>query len=295
MAMVNRLSSCQGRVAAVRGPPAQLGTGLSEVLQLPNKIKNNAARFRARTFSRRMARIRVAEANGRATVGALSLENGDRVTVTSRSWRSTGVSLLAIGTLGLTLSGCGMSVLTSGMGGGMFGGGTSSTGTPKRVTEETMLSSAKADNAGSTGGDGVARGCPRFQISSRDHHVTIYEPGRAGDGLGVMHRGEITRTARECHIEGNRVTVKYGFSGRILLGPRGRSGPISLPYRVSVLDPKRARIAGDRATVESNVSPDKPIAYFSQVRTVTFDVPEGARAGDIDVFVGFESDTPGAG
>lgn len=229
-------------------------------------------------------------------VGGLPLEpNGDRVTVTSRSWRSTGLNLLAIGTLGIALSGCGMSVLTSGMGGGMFGGGTSSTGTPKRVTEEGMLSSAKADSAGGTVGEGVARGCPRFQIASRDHHVTIYEPGRAGDGLGVMHRGEITRTARECHIEGNRVTVKYGFSGRILLGPRGRPGAITLPYRVSVLDPKRARIAGDRASVESTVSLDKPIAYFSAVRTVTFDVPEGARAGDIDVFVGFEQDTPGAG
>jgi hypothetical protein len=31
------------------------------------------------------------------------------------------------------------------------------------------------------------------------------------------------------------------------------------------------------------------------VRTVTFDVPQGARAGDIDVFVGFEQNTPGAG
>ena len=220
--------------------------------------------------------------------------NGDRVTVQSRSWQSTGLRLIAVGTLGLALSGCGMSVLTSGMGGGMFGGGTSSTGTPKRVTEEGMLSSAKADGAGSVG-EGVARGCPRFQVASRDHHVTIYEPGRAGDGLGVMHRGEITRTARECHIEGNRVTVKYGFSGRILLGPRGRPGSITLPFSVAVLDPKRARIASDRATVESTVSLDKPIAYFSAVRTVTFDVPEGARAGDIDVFVGFEQNAPGAG
>lgn len=185
-----------------------------------------------------------------------------------------------------------MSVLSSGMG-GVFNSGTSSTGTPKRITEEGMLSSAKADGAGGT--NDVAHGCPRFQIANRDHHITIYEPGRAGDGLGVMHRGEITRTARECSIQGNRVTVKYGFSGRILLGPRGRPGSITLPVSVSVLDPKRARIANDRASVESTVTLDKPIGYFSNVRTVTFDVPEGARAGDIDVFVGFEQTAPGAG
>lgn len=292
--MVNRLSSCRNQDTAVHRPPAQLGTGLSEVLQLPNKIKNNGARSCARSFARRFARIGVAKPTEHAVAGNLPPKtNGDLVTFQSRSWQSTGLRLLAVGTLGLALSGCGMSVLSSGMGGGMFGG-TSSTGGSKRVTEEGMLSSAKADGAGAVN-DGVARGCPRFQVASRDHHVTIYEPGRAGDGLGVMHRGEITRTARECHIEGNRVTVKYGFSGRILLGPRGRPGAISLPFSVSVLDPKRARIAGDRAIVESVVSADKPIAYFSAVRTVTFDVPEGARAGDIDVFVGFEQNTPGAG
>jgi hypothetical protein len=207
------------------------------------------------------------------------------------SWRPAGVRLLAASVVGLTLAGCGMSTLTSGMG-GMFGG-TGSTGAPGRVTEESLLSSAKADGAGS--GGGVAHGCPRFQVASRDHHITIYEPGRAGDSLGVMHRGEITRTARECTIEGSRVTVEYGFSGRILLGPRGRPGVISLPVRVSVLDPKRASIGADRASVEASVTLDNPIAYFSQVRTVTFNVPEGARPGDIDVFVGFEPTTPGAG
>lgn len=225
--------------------------------------------------------------------GLPSKTHGDLVIKTSRSWRSAGVRLFVAGTVGLALAGCGMSTLTSGMGGGMFGG-TSSTGSQQRVTEEGMLSSAKADGASSGSGD-VAYGCPRFQVSSRDHHVTIYEPGRAGDGLGVMHRGEITRTARECSIQGNRVTVKYGFSGRILLGPRGRPGMVTLPVQVSVLDPKRAAIASDRATVESSVSLDKPIAYFSHVRTVTFEVPEGARAGDIDVFVGFERTAPGAG
>jgi len=218
---------------------------------------------------------------------------GDRVTSHHHcSWpRRAGV--LAISLAGVLLDGCGMSTLTSGMGGGMFGG-TGSTGPSQRVTEQSLLASAKADGA-SSGVGGVAHGCPRFQVASRDHHVTIYETGRAGDSLGVVHRGEITRTARECTIEGSRVTVKYGFSGRILLGPRGRPGMIALPVQVSVRDPKRAALGGDRTRVEANVSLDNPIGYFSQVRTVTFDIPEGSRPGDIDVFVGFEQTAPGAG
>ena len=256
---------------------------------MSNKIKSNGARSLA-------AGARAPVVTNSMAGGLSSYGNGDRVTgnmCTLRpARRLAGVRLLAISAVGLMLSGCGMSTLTSGMGGGMFGG-TGSTGSSGRVTEQSLLSSAKTDGASS--GGGVAHGCPRFQVASRDHHVTIYEPGRAGDSLGVVHRGEITRTARECSIEGGRVTVKYGFSGRILLGPRGRPGVVHLPVQVAVRDAKRASIGGDRTSVEAQVTIDNPIGYFSQVRTVTFDVPEGARPGDIDVFVGFEQTAPGAG
>lgn len=187
-----------------------------------------------------------------------------------------------------------MGSITSGIGGGMFGGGKSSKAGDQPLTKEGMLTAAKADGAMSVGGD-LAGGCPRFQVWPRDNHVTIYEPGRAGDGLGVIHRGEITQTARECHVEGNRVTVKYGFSGRVLLGPRGRAGSVTLPVNIFVTDAKRERIQQDKATVDVTISSDKPIGYFSAVKTLSFVVPEGARAGEFEIFVGFDQKAPGAG
>ena len=124
------------------------------------------------------------------------------------------------------LSACGMSSLTSGIGGGWFGSKKSPSSDVGSVSEDQLLAAAKTDSgvlATSSGGE-VAHGCPRFQVWSRDGYVTIYEQGQVGDGLAVMHRGEITKTARECNIEPGRVTVKYGFSGRVLLGPKGKSG-----------------------------------------------------------------------
>ncbi|MGE0701427.1 MAG: hypothetical protein AB7O57_20190 [Hyphomicrobiaceae bacterium] len=190
--------------------------------------------------------------------------------------------------------GCGMSSITSGIGGGMFGGGAATKTAEKAVTHEQMLSAAKANAPMAVGGD-LAGGCPRFAVWPRDHHVTIYEAGKVGDGLAVRHRGEITQTARECQIQGTRVTVKYGFSGRVLLGPKGQPGVVSLPVNVFVTDAKRARILNDRAAVDVTLAPDKPVGYFSAVRTVTFDVPVGARAGEFEVFVGFDQAAPGAG
>lgn len=188
-----------------------------------------------------------------------------------------------------------MSTLTSGLGGGL-GGGSKTPTASKGVSEEQLLTAAKNDGAGGvgTGGD-VSHGCPRFVVWPRDNNLTVYEQGRVGDGLAVMHRGEILKTARECQIEQGKVTVKYGFSGRVLLGPRGKAGNISMPLNVFVTDAKREKITTDKVKVDVAVAVDKPIGYFSIVRTVTFNVPEGARAGEFEVFVGFERNVPGAG
>jgi hypothetical protein len=202
-----------------------------------------------------------------------------------------------VAALGLLVGGCGMSSLTSGIGGGWFGGAKSTKTEVGSVSEDQLLAAAKSDtgsisNVGSTE---MAFGCPRFQVWSRDGYVTIYEPGRVGDGLAVMHRGEITKTARECHIEGNRITVKYGFSGRVLLGPKGRTGQVMLPLNVFVADAKRDKVATDSVKIDVDVALDKPIGYFSVVRSVTFAVPEGSRPAEFEVFVGFDRTAPGAG
>ena len=101
-----------------------------------------------------------------------------------------------------------MSSLTSGLSGGMFGG--SQRPESGTVSREQLLSAAKSDFRGPTGATPikVSHGCPRFQVWSRDNNVTIYETGRAGDQMAVMHRGEITQTARECSIAPGQVTVR---------------------------------------------------------------------------------------
>jgi len=208
---------------------------------------------------------------------------------------SRALSTLALIGVAAMLGGCGMSSLTSGLGGGMFG--SSTTAANDGVNADQLLVAAKSGDAatGSTNVGEISTGCPRMVLASRDNNITFYEPGRAGDGLAIMHRGEITKTARECVVEPGRVTVKYGFSGRVLLGPKGKAGSISLPVNVIVTDSKRAQIAADKMKVDVSVGDDKPIGYFSAVHSVTFAIPEGSRAGEFEMTVGFDSKAAGAG
>ena len=195
------------------------------------------------------------------------------------------------------VSGCGMSSLTSGLGTSVFGGATSSTSSQvKTVSEDQLLSAAKAgDGSAPAAITSDAGGCPRFVVGQRDNNLTIYEAGRVGDGLAIIHRGEITKTGRECQIEPGKVTVRYGFAGRVLLGPKGKSGIIQLPVTITVTDSKRAKIAGDTLKVDVDILADKPIGYFSAVKAITITVPEGARPGEFEILVGFDRAVPGAG
>jgi len=190
-----------------------------------------------------------------------------------------------------------MSSLTSGLGGGMFGGGSSS---PQisAVSEDQLLDAAKSSDSNSTGSTNVGEveaGCPRFKIAPHDNYITFYEQGHVGDALSVTQRGEITKTARECHFEGDRVVVKYGFSGRVLLGPKGQPGGLTLPVVVVVHDSKQQRVATDTMKVDVNIGANKPISYFSAVHTVSFNVPEGSRAGEFELVIGFDSRPSGSG
>src|SRR5262245_17102371 len=195
------------------------------------------------------------------------------------------------------LTGCsGMSSLTSGIGGGWLGGQAKPKTEVGAVTGDQLLAAAKSDTGttSSLGGE-LAHGCPRFQVWAREGYVTIYEPGKVGDGLAVMHRGEITKTARECQIEPGRIVVKYGFSGRVLLGPKGKSGHVTLPLTVFVTDAKREKLLNDKVKVDVDITLDKPIGYFSMVRSVSIPMPEGSRPAEFEVYVGFDKATPGAG
>ena len=195
------------------------------------------------------------------------------------------------------LGGCGMSSLTSGLGGSMFGSNSpASKGDVKTVSEDQLLSAAKSgDGSAPAAISSDAGGCPRFVVGQRDNNLTIYEAGRVGDGLAILHRGEITKTGRECQVEPGKVVVRYGFAGRVLLGPKGKSGNIKLPVTITVTDSKREKIATDSVKIDVDIAVDKPIGYFSAVKAITIPIPEGSRPGEFEILVGFDRAVPGAG
>ena len=169
-------------------------------------------------------------------------------------------------------------------------------GEPLPVSQGSMLDKAKADAPtmeSGTAGDSLH--CPQVVAWPHDRLLTIYAGGQVGDSQAIVHRGEITKLARQCQIYGNQVTVKYGFAGRVLLGPKGKPGQVTMPISIKVADADRKVLANDKASISTVIPTENPVGYFSMVKEITFPMTMGTRPEDYKVFVAFERTQAGAG
>lgn len=127
--------------------------------------------------------------------------------------------------------------------------------------------------------------CPQIVAWPNERLRTIYAPGHDGDQLSVVNRGEITKLSRECQFYGNRVIVKYGVAGRVLLGPKGKPGVVTMPLSVHAAGADKRTLATDKMKVSATIPAGNPVGYFSMVRQIAFPVQVGTRLEDYKIFV----------
>lgn len=214
--------------------------------------------------------------------------------MTPRKSIQTVLCVLATCTLS-GLAGCGVPTLSSAFKGGIFDSDKPKpqTAWTPQVTEANLLTAAQT-NAPQTDTGAVNVDCPKFVMAPADKVITIYEAGRLNDGQYVMHRGEITKTSRECQVSGSAMILRYGFAGRVILGPKGKPGALTLPAIVQVTDQAKAKVKADPVKIQVQITLDDPVAYFSIVRQIEFPIAAGAVTKDYRLSVSFEKKAPGA-
>jgi hypothetical protein len=130
--------------------------------------------------------------------------------------------------------------------------------------------------------------CPPLQLRPGTEAMTIYERGHDGEPNFVRQQASITKTARECGTQGGTLTMKVGVGGRVLAGPKGGPGTVTLPIRVAVV--KQTEGATPLYTnlykVPITVSAPSFGTNYDEVFTVS--VPVGPEDRDLIVFVGFD-------
>jgi len=155
----------------------------------------------------------------------------------------------------------------------------------------TSGSAGKADKPQLTASDFTSSSyCPPIYIRAGTEATSLYDKGHDADPDYVRFLGSIGKTARECHQDGDMLSIKVGVSGRVVAGPKGTAGTVSLPIRIAVTK----QISNGKGPLYSQLFDIKvPVSLpslssdysqvFDQVR-----VKVGPEDHDLIVYVGFD-------
>ncbi|MGH6737232.1 MAG: hypothetical protein ACRECX_14325 [Methyloceanibacter sp.] len=175
--------------------------------------------------------------------------------------------------------GCGVPKLSN-----PFGAGSEESAS-SLADDDRLPEMASAETSSPTHG-GSVRGCPQVVAWPNERLLTVYQEGHNGDTMSVVHRGEITKLSRECQYFSGQVVVKYGFAGRVLLGPKGKPGTVTMPVTIRAAGADKQTLATDRMSITATIPQGQPVGYFSMVREISFPIQIGTRPEDYKIFVG---------
>jgi hypothetical protein len=114
------------------------------------------------------------------------------------------------------------------------------------------------------------------------------------DGAGptnVRYQANITQIARECAVLGSTMTIKVGVEGRLVVGPKGAPGNVTVPIRIALVaeGPQPRPIISKFYAVQVNVTPGATQVPFTHVDDdLTFPLPADKNLEKYVIYVGFD-------
>jgi hypothetical protein len=128
--------------------------------------------------------------------------------------------------------------------------------------------------------------CPELRVREGTEIVRRYERGHENDQAFVIWQASIGNTAREClyDLEGN-LTLKVGVSVRVIAGPKGGPGAVSLPLRMAVVKYQEAVLSSELYPLEVAI-PATGSIVVDQVKEIV--VPSPGNDRDYILYVGFD-------
>jgi hypothetical protein len=97
------------------------------------------------------------------------------------------------------------------------------------------LNSAAPQAAAGAAATAADINCPSVEYRQGAATMAVNSPGSENAALGLRYQASFAQTARECILRGNDLTIKVGVQGRVVVGPAGGPGPISIPLRYALV------------------------------------------------------------
>lgn len=185
------------------------------------------------------------------------------------------------------LSGCG--------GGSMFGSsGGSSSGSSfgSRFSQLFGSKSQEASTASSPSTQATENSdltCPSVAIRFGASTLSVGLPGKPASGSDLRYQGTITRTARDCNLQGGQITARIGIVGRIIAGPAGAPPTVDVPMRVAVVEDGAPEKVITTKAIRTSVTMEGENTEFSLVaEDITYPTPTETANDKYVFYIGFD-------
>jgi hypothetical protein len=147
---------------------------------------------------------------------------------------------------------------------------------------------------GSGGPDPSDIDCPQVQVRQGASTFAQSGPDNGSAALSLRYQANFIRFARECALRGGNVSMKVGVEGRVVLGPAGAPGAITLPVRLAVvqegLEPKTIWTKFYMVPVTLTAG-DSNILFTQVEEDMTFPMPSSGEFDQYVIYVGFDPES----
>jgi hypothetical protein len=158
----------------------------------------------------------------------------------------------------------------------LFGG---SSEPPQSASPQTQMPSAETSELT----------CPEVSIRAGASTYAVGLPGKTAQGNDLRFQATITRTARDCNLNGGIITARIGIQGRIIAGPAGAPATIDVPLRVAVVQEGVSPKTIATKAYQTQVAMQELNVPFSLVaEDLTFPAPSGAAIDSYVFYIGFD-------
>src|SRR6516225_316697 len=117
----------------------------------------------------------------------------------------------------------------------------------------------------------------------------VQAPGEP-NALSLRYQASFVRAARECIVKGKDVTIKVGVQGRVILGPAGGAGQLTIPLRYALVheDLGHTRMIWSKLYVlPVNIQGQQPNVAFEHVEEeMTVPIPKASELENYIVYIG---------
>ena len=132
--------------------------------------------------------------------------------------------------------------------------------------------------------------CPPVAIRAGASTYAVAAPGKQAVGNDLRFQATITKTARECSVNGGEITARIGIQGRIIAGPAGAPSSVQVPIRVAVVqggvNEKTIATKAYQTVVNMSEAGSEPFTLVAE--DLVYPVPPGATGDSYIFYIGFD-------